>query len=811
VNFAPWNLMLGIFPPFEEVLATGIRIYTPARHSPSGLNEPVIEINQAHVYERKGRVVIDNLLATSQGVRVIFSGSGPLQLPRMEADSGDEINRIPLLLGNILRLPENVDADCRIQWTGADNGTHTFDVFALSETFAVPGLTLQKLVADARLHSDGTSVALTQLALEARLASIEAGKSTEVLAALPLDLPAPVSIVAKGPPLEVPWGTIPSQIGILLRQPFNERIPVDLLHLETSFKASVPDYRWIASGNGFFAEGLARPFKNGITGEAPPKFPLSIDFRAYLDNPFLSTFFPNLPDHRLIRDAHARFIRLSAKSTPDDRLTGSFVSDHLYIGETRFAHIHSGINLSRSDILLDSVHVQKTANQSATGSYSQHFPSSRFALNARGAILPQSLDNLLGRWWRQIFTHIQASGPLSGDVTVWGFWRDEKSLRSVTAVEGSGASYRDIAVPKLRVRVRSNGGWAFMNELEAYFGEQRITGQIAWQQGLPDDVRRPILIRFESDAPWPIVQQASGVEALQELDLGGLPEVFIDGTLWQRSRDADPETPMIPDLRLSLRNPGAHFRVSGLDLQSMRFEGRLLRNSLALRSVSGQLADGVFTGRIGFRNWADPERQERHLQIQLFDAFYTEALKQISGLLDNPEVVREPLLKDEEGGRLDADIDLLIKPELTESRGQGRITLRNGRVGEIHVFGGLSRALSTMGLGFSTLDLNAASLEWTLQDGMIGIPQCLVTGPVLNMRLAGNLDVKNDRLAMRAEAYFFGGLVSKVLTPVSDNFQFDVTGTLANPNWQLRLNPFRWFQNRLGAPSTLETSLPAGP
>ncbi len=364
-------------------------------------------------------------------------------------------------------------------------------------------------------------------------------------------------------------------------------------------------------------------------------------------------------------------------------------------------------------------------------------------------------------------------------------------------MEGGGASYREIEVPELRVRVRSNGEWAYLDELEARFGERRITGQIAWQQGLGDADRRPVKIRFESDAAWGIVQQASGVNALRELELGGNPEVFVEGTLWQPPREADPDAGMIPDLRLSLRNPDAYFRVSGLDLRSMRFEGTLLRERLSLKSVSGNLAEGVFTGRIGIRNWADAEKQERHLQLQVFDAHYGQALRQITGLLQNADVVRESLLKEEEGGRLDADIDLVLKPELTESRGRGRITLRNGKVGEIHIFGGLSRALSTMGLGFSTMDLNAASLEWTLQEGIIGIPQCLVTGPVLNLRLDGKMEVESKQLSLRAEAYFFQGLVSKVLTPVSDNFQFDVTGTLANPTWQLRLNPFRWFQNRL--------------
>jgi hypothetical protein len=796
INWAPVNLLFGIFPPFEDLQATGIQLYTPSSHSPSGLNEPVLEINHARLREHDGQLLIDELLATSGGVRVVFSGSGPFQFPTPKPGQPAAVNRIPSLLSDILRLHRQVDVDCRVHWTWTKTGSHSLSLFALSDSLVLPELSLQHLIAEARLESDGSSLSLVHLTLNGSLASIDLGTDSNLLSALPLDLPVPVSVVASGPPRPVRWGAIPSQLSVLIRNPFSQQIPIDVFHLESALLGPEPAYHWSAKGRGFFANGTAHPFLPSPPASPQPDFPFGFSFRAYIHQPALADFFPGLPDHRLINGANARFIRFTGFTTPDNRLLGSLVSDELYVGETSFSHIRAQLNLSRSDLLLSQVHVQKTVNESATGSYYHHFPSSQFALNARGRIFPQSLDALLGRWWKQIFTQIQANEPLSGDVTVWGQWRDEKSLRSVTAVEGSGASYREIAVPALRVQVRSNGEWAYLNELEARFGDRQVTGEIAWQQGLEDTVRRPVKIRFRSDAPWPVVQQASGVDALQELELGGNPEVYVEGTLWRPSRDAEPEAAMIPDLRLSLRNPDAVFKVSGLDLYSMRFEGKLIRESLSLKSVSGILAEGVFTGRIDIRNWADPERQERYLQLQVFDARYTEAVRQVSGLLKDPEMVHESLFKEEEGGRIDADIDLLIKPESTASRGHGRITLRNGRIGEIHIFGGLSRALNAMGLGFSTMDLNAASLEWSLQDGILAIPQCLVTGPVLNLRLYGDLNVVNDQLSMQAEAYFFQGLMSKVLTPVSDNFLFDVTGTLANPSWQLRLNPLRWFQNR---------------
>jgi hypothetical protein len=118
-------------------------------------------------------------------------------------------------------------------------------------------------------------------------------------------------------------------------------------------------------------------------------------------------------------------------------------------------------------------------------------------------------------------------------------------------------------------------------------------------------------------------------------------------------------------------------------------------------------------------------------------------------------------------------------------------------LGRIHLLGGLSKALDSMGLGFSSSDLNTLSLDWNLSGDTLHVDNGLISGPVFNLSLAGDINMDTKQLSMLADLSLFRGVISKVLSPVSDNMQFDLGGTMDNPNWRMRINPLRWFQNRM--------------
>lgn len=798
IDWAPVHLILGLFPPFDRLHLSGLRLYTPAQHSPSGLNEAVLHLHQAHLRVNQGDLIVDEGLLEWAGIHLDISGRGPLASlsgPRRQP------NGLLLLPARLASLRPGVSplgsADVRLRWSWNPDSGHRMAFLATAQEFTLPQAHLSNLLAQGDLALTETGPALTALDLSARWTHLDPDLLPLPLASLDWQLPASFSLSASGPLASTQWGSLPAQLRLLLHRPLSGPLPLRILQASADLRQPFPSFAWSLAGDKFFAQGHAHPLPS-----PPPGMPLPLQwsFRSYLHMTDLYDLFPNLPEHRILRQAGAQSLRFQGTFSPIDFFQGTLVCDHLYIGQTPFSRIHTQLSLSPSVLHLHRALIRKSAPEFASGSYRHHFPSSRFSLNASGSSFPHSLNSLLGKWWVQIFDQIEATQPLPADVTVWGFWRDEQSLQSLTLVEGEGGRYRGLDLPSMRVRVRSNWEWAHVQELVARFGERRITGSLAWRMGLGDDEPRPIQIAFRSNAAWPIARQASGVSALEEMELGGYPEISVSGVLWRPARNqaGAGETGIIPDLRFSLKGGPDSFEIMDLHLEAVQFDGQLQRSHLEVNNLTGIFAGGVLTGRLETRHWGEEGKQQRRLQLQLFDADYRATLLQLSSLMENPSTVRKSLLLEgsDSSGRLDADLDLHAGSDLLASHGEGRLTLRQGRIGQIHLLGGLSRTLSGVGLGFSTLELKAGSVEWVLENGQLTIPRGLLSGPVLNLQVSGQIDLQQQQLALQANAFFFRGLISKVLTPVSDNFQFDVTGPLDSPLWQLRLNPFRWIQNR---------------
>lgn len=803
IDFSMFDLLLGFDWPVQEINAAGVGIFIPASASPSGLNEPVMQVSQARLLQHEELLVVDYLNVDCNGLRFHISGSGPLHAlldAARDSDAPPQQSLLPELLARIHRLPPALDIDCRVHWASADGRQHVFDLFFLSEELTLPMAKLTGVSAAARIQGGPSGFSLTDLSGNAVLAFLNPNSFPQSLERWPLQLPIDLFFSASGAPVPASPFAWPGNLRINLIDPFSQNFPVDVITADTSFARPLPEIHWTLRGPEVFASGLTHiiPTPADAPAGAAPNW--QIDFRAEFANPVLHSFFPDLPFNRHLVNAHASRLRLHASlSTQSNSASGLLLADDLFLGQTRFAHLRSNFSLSRSDLALTHIHVRKSSREFAAGSYFQHFPSSRFSLNATGHAFPEALDAILGAWWPRIFRHISINDPVPADVTVWGYWGGDRSIRSMTSVLGKEVSYRGMAIPELGVRVRSNADWAWLEALKGEFADGVVEGQLGWViSGESGTGLHPMLLDLRSDAGWEVVQAASGLAALERMEFAGNPELRVRGIIWH---DLDGQEAgvdrFIPDLELELDQRRARAEIEGWEFDGISFSGRLTETELMVDRMSGTFADGVLTGTLTIRDWEFPERREKWLALQLFDADYGEVLSQVTRNQEDSELIRGVLAAEPASGRVDTSMNLVLRPGPGLSTGSGDLSLRNAPIGEFHLFGGLSRFLSSIGLGFSTLNLDSGFINWQLEAGTLEISRCALTGPVLNLDMSGDIDLLERQLDLRADATFFSGLVSKVLTPVSDNLQFDISGPLESPIWKLRLNPLRWFQNRL--------------
>jgi hypothetical protein len=794
LEWTPLHLLFDNLAPFSEVDARDVRLYIPASISPSGLNEPVLFIHDASLQEVAGQLAIRSMLIQSGKIDLLLTGSAPLSLLKAGLETGHEPEILPLLQ-KLSRLPKGLSAEASLQWRMFPSGSHLFSVKVLLPELNYAGVDFSRLSAEARIRLKKGETAILDLGLHGQVqpGGLPAGLS------LPSQLkplsPVPFNLKADGPRRQLAGFAVPTAARLSLH-PHHPSGLLDHLILKTNYWNASSPFHWNASSNRIFASGMAYPQPAG----SPQRLP-ALSFRAYLSQPSLQSFIPDPPDSPRLENLHARYLRLNSRLDPASRLlSGSITCDGLFVANTFFANAHArDARLSPEFLDFPDIHARKAPNETATGSYFHHFPSSRFSLVAAGSTFPSSLDYLLGSWWVDIFTEIQAAQPLNGDVTVWGLWRDHSTLQSMTHAWGSGASYRGVEVPDLDVRVRSNAAWALVERLEGTFGEGRILGRVGIAtDGLEKARLRAIQVELESDAPWEAVAAASGLDELNILTFEDNPHVEARGWIWQAIGEAA-EADTLAALDLELLQHSGVCRLKGMEFAGLVLQGKVAGKSLEFEHLNGQFAEGVFAGNMRIGNWQDDTLREQEYEFHLFDADFSLAVEQLTSLMKNPDSVRGTLERESTGGRLDTLVKLKKGPLPAGASGRGSVWLRDARVGQIHLFGGLSRFLSSRGMGFSSLDLKTATLDWSIADEILLIENGLITGPALTLSLGGKVDLNREVLAMQAQVSFFEGLLSKILSPVSETLEFDLSGRLEEPDWEVRISPLRWFQRRMGS------------
>lgn len=811
IRWSPLHFLMPDILPIQEIDARGIEVYIPVSHSPSGLNEPVISVNHIFSYEDEGDLILESLLLETGGFRLNMSGRASIQnlirsiTPEDPAQSGKSRTDFYSLLQKLRRLPKNLKADIDADWEVLNSGSHVFRISGFLPEFDYRQVGLEKIFASAVLLYSRNQVVIREMNSHGILRYNGNLPDIPFLNIPDTPVPIPFRLSSGGGPLSFGENQIPSELHISLH-PNDPDIKFQHLILRTSLNEQLNNpIDWILTGPAAFASGTAHP--GATTGKIPLfSFPGLFEFRAYLPGSNIYQFLDAPLPHRLLVGTKADFVRLNGSFDVNKlHLQGSAVTDSLNIGQTKFDHLFTKLILNPQNLVLDNVHITKSQIEHAHGSYSQHFPSSRFSLNASGTIFPSSLDSILGDWWTDIFTDIQARQPLPGDVTVWGLWRDDNSLQSVTEVHGGGVRYRGVKIPQMELRVRSNANWAYLDRLRATFPDGQIEGTIGIQSGIGDTAtHRAYVLDLTSTASWRTVLGATGLKSLEILEfIDANPHLRVKGTLW---RDAGTgfDSAEIADLDLSLMQREGHCHLRTLDLTGISMNGHLRGNRLDLEGLSGQFAGGVFTGSIGITDWQNETAMHKELDIDLINADYRIAREQLSGFVGMDS---EPMdgAQAEDLGRLDAELQLDFGEELESYSGTGNVAIHEGKIGTVHMFGELSRLLGGMGLGFTSIEMTTLSLDWNLAGPALEVKNGRVTGPALNLTLGGWVDLESQGLQMKSDVTLFSGLFSKVLAPVSDTLQFDLVGTLDAPEWKIRFNPFRWALNRMN-----DLSAPAG-
>jgi hypothetical protein len=144
---------------------------------------------------------------------------------------------------------------------------------------------------------------------------------------------------------------------------------------------------------------------------------------------------------------------------------------------------------------------------------------------------------------------------------------------------------------------------------------------------------------------------------------------------------------------------------------------------------------------------------------------------------------------DESEGKLNGSFDFTGAGEDGRAmRGQGQLTVENGRVFAIPFLGPFSEILNKLVPGMGYQKAQQASASFAVADGTIRTKDFVIEGRGFSMIGDGTIGFLDDRMDfdMRLNAR---GLPGVLLFPVSKLLEYETRGKFSKPNWRAKIMP----------------------
>ncbi|MEO0795543.1 MAG: hypothetical protein AAFX93_10285 [Verrucomicrobiota bacterium] len=468
------------------------------------------------------------------------------------------------------------------------------------------------------------------------------------------------------------------------------------------------------------------------------------------------------------------------------------------------------------------------------GNYQQNFQNNKYRFQAAGTVWPKDLDKVIDDdWWDELWSGITFNGiPPNAAIDMSGrYGADGKENNIYGSANLEKVSYQGQAIDTAFTRI-----WQTPKHLDLFeFGvtspKGKATVYLHWDY-LPSGRRNYLSFRALTQMD---LMQAATLASPEVIPYAKMfpnqkaPSLDVAGMIYGE----DSEKP--GDLFLKA---GAHFPGK------FEFEEIYFENGSFICDINPQTIT-VSRGRFGLGSG----RAALHTIIdrQTGDKLFVESAKlsinkaKLYGLYEAIPFLRsarekqiaqekkeaknsgtDPIQKSFEE-RYAGDVDFYIDtkgelPDLETFSGDGQIVLKGANLGQLHLLGGLSSFLFSIGLHLGTLEFSNATSDFSMAYGNIHFPNVEITGATGLINANGNFFIPKESLDFAISLHPFGNVetpvvsqVFSILSPISDSLEVELSGSLTKPEYQYQFRPLGFLtgQSQIENPNaTISNPMP---
>jgi hypothetical protein len=794
----PWALLEHEFVP-REIRATGANLFVPAMMSTSGQAETIVEDLDAgfSITSRGDEFTVDYLNARLGSVSVTAHGTinaGTFK----ETAAGGTSNSLQLtefLSKNYVGLSKEI-SNAEAEMAGLDHAVVTA-VLTPSDT--------RGAIVDAELYADSlkttTPVAIeaTRIKAESRFPLLGGAPTMTSLVATVEGLSVAGKVDARGARARI-RGVL--KIDTLAFQPRELDLTAGSVTVDgDTITAPIVRIRpW--NGKDVTAQAaaiiLGRPVSVHGTADMGAKT-AEVDFDASLSPAILEPISHRIGvDLRHFADLHQpveavgtvkfgpgwKFEKVEARFDLRD-----FVAYQVPFEEARGQVFFDGNHLKVTDAY------GKSGDDFVRGSYEQDFRTQDFRYLLTGRLRPLNISAwFAGDWWKNIFgTFAFPVQPPDAKLEVKGRYSKVRKFSVFGYATVPGPLVKGVRFDTLRTIL-------FVDENAADDLEIAVTNHDASAVGSfklstrPEDGTWTGLDIDGSSAidPGPLARllPKEGEAAIETFSFIKPPSATMHGHFDGPGSGTNHKT-----LHAVIR-ADTPLKIHGVAFDRAAFTLDLADDDIHVSAIEAGIAGGIVkasadvTGperRLGFK--ATLTGGSLGLAAQAASGYVVTAKPGVSTAMDT-------FAKDKSGVRLDLSVSAAgTMDQLSSFGGEGNFQIQGAKLGELSLFGGLSKVLR-----FAELRFTQARATFKVQNSLLDFPDLTVLGANSQIRAKGTYSIDRHTLDFTANVYPFSEsknpliLFNALSAPFSALFRVRLGGTLDNPSWRLAYSPLNLFR-----------------
>lgn len=383
---------------------------------------------------------------------------------------------------------------------------------------------------------------------------------------------------------------------------------------------------------------------------------------------------------------------------------------------------------------------------------------------------PQILRPLFTAKQQRAFDLFSLSTPPLVDGEIWGRWHDRSLIHAKANITATNFSVRGESVAGFQTALTyTNGTLTLLEPRVQRAGDERLSADTV-SFNLAD--RRLVVTNGFSTADPAAVAHAIGTNAERALAPYRClqpPTVHVEGAI-----------PTSPESDADL-----HFVVDGRALEWWKFlvpsvTGKIdwVGQHLALKDMQAPFYLGKANGNAEFDFHKGDRSADFKFTLVATDANIHLLAQDLSGGKTNK---LEGLITTR------IEITNANTADLQSAMGAGRVSLRDGLIWDIPVFGIFSPLLDGIMPGLGSSRAREGSATFTITNSVIHSDDVRIETLMARLRYWGTIDLKgNIHARMDAEplrnTWVVGPVLSMVLWPVSKTFEYSITGSIGNPH-----------------------------